>query len=125
MAILGSRGCLQPRIGGTHWDILSHPNPFYLFQMYELLYDRVVLEEGAKVAGPYKVHVSGTISELTGEKFYELFREFLFIVILMYPMPSLTLMLDILGNFLVGVFQFGIRAGRFRSCLGSLEFNKM
>jgi hypothetical protein len=43
----------------------------------------------------------------------------------MYPMPSLTLMLDILGNLLVGVFQYGIRAGRFRSCLGSLEFNKM
>jgi hypothetical protein len=79
--------------------------------MYELLYDRVVLEEGAKVAGPYKVHVSGTISELTGEKFYELFREFLFIVILMYPMPSLTLMLDILGNFLVGVFHHN-----FQSC---------
>jgi hypothetical protein len=84
---------------------LSHPNSFYLFQIYELLYDRMVLDEGAEIAGPYKVHVSGTISELTGEKFYELFREFLFIVILMYPMPSLTLMLDILGNFLVGVFQ--------------------
>ena len=65
----------------------------------------MVLDEGAEIAGPYKVHVSGTISELTGEKFYVLFREFLFIVILMYPMPSLTLMLDILGNFLVGVFQ--------------------
>jgi hypothetical protein len=81
-------------------------------------------DEEAEVAGQYKVHVSGTIYELTGEKFYDLFREFLFIVILMYPMPSLTLMLDILGNFLVGVLQFGIRAGRFRSCLGSLEFNK-
>jgi hypothetical protein len=44
-------------------------------------------------------------SELTGEKLYVLFREFLIIVILMYPMPSLTLMLDILCNFLVGVFQ--------------------
>jgi hypothetical protein len=65
----------------------------------------MVLDEEAEVAGPYKVHVSGTISELTGEKFYELFREFLFIVILMYTMPSLTLMLDILGNFLVGVLH--------------------
>ena len=83
---------------------MSHPNPFYLFQIYELLYV-MVLDEGAEVAGPYKVHVNGTISELTGEKFYDLFREFLFIVILMYPMPSLTLMLDILGNLLVGVFQ--------------------
>ena len=80
----------------------------------------MILEEGAEVARPYKVHVSGTISKVTGDKFYNLFREYLFIVILMYPMPSLTLMLDILGNFLVGVFQFGIRAGRFRSCLGSL-----
>jgi hypothetical protein len=104
---------------------LSHSNPFYLFQIYELLYDRMILEEGAEVARPYKVHVSGTFSELTGEKLYVLFREFLIIVILMYPMPSLTLMLDILCNFLVGVFQFGIRAGRFRSCLGSMEFNKM
>jgi hypothetical protein len=84
---------------------LSHPNPFYLFQIYELLYDRMILEEGAEVARPYKVHVSGTFSELTGEKLYVLFREFLIIVILMYPMPSLTLILDILCNFLVGVFQ--------------------
>jgi hypothetical protein len=82
-------------------------------------------DEEADIAGSYNVHVSGTISEVTGEKFYDLFREYLFIVILMYPTPSLTLMLDILGNFLVGVFQFGIRAGRFRSCLGSLECNKM
>jgi len=56
-------------------------------------------DEEAEVAGPYKVHVSGTISEVTGEKFYGLFREYLFIVILMYPTPSLTHMLDILGNF--------------------------
>jgi hypothetical protein len=42
-------------------------------------------DEEAEVAGQYKVHVSGTIYELTGEKFYDLFREFLFIVILMYP----------------------------------------
>jgi hypothetical protein len=65
----------------------------------------MVVDEEAEVAGQYKVQVGGTISELTGEKFYDLFREFLFIVILMYPTPSLTLMLDILGNFLVGVFH--------------------
>jgi hypothetical protein len=61
--------------------------------------------EEAEVAGLYKVHVSGTISDFTGLKFYDLFREYLIIVILMYQMPSLTPMLDILGNFLVGVFQ--------------------
>jgi hypothetical protein len=59
----------------------------------------MILDEEAKVAGPYKVHVSGTISEITGDKFYNLFREYLFIVILMYPTPSLTHMLDILGDF--------------------------
>jgi hypothetical protein len=78
---------------------LSHPNPFYLFQMYKLLYDRMTRDEEADIAGPYKVRVSGTISEVTGEKFYNLFREYLFIVILMYPTPSLTHMLDILGDF--------------------------
>ena len=59
----------------------------------------MVRDEEEVVAWPYKVHVSGTISEVTGEKFYGLFREYLFIVILMYPTPSLTHMLDILGNF--------------------------
>lgn len=59
----------------------------------------MVLDEEAEVAGPYKVHVSGTISEVTGEKFYNLFREYLFIVILVYPTPILTHMLEILGDF--------------------------
>jgi hypothetical protein len=56
-------------------------------------------DEEADIAGPYIVHVSSTISEVTGEKFYDLLREYLFIVILMYPTPSLTHMLDILGDF--------------------------
>ena len=77
---------------------MSHPIPFYLFQIYKLLYDRMARYEEAEVAGPYKVHVSGTISKVTGEKFYDLFREYLFIVILMYPTPSLT-HARILGNF--------------------------
>jgi len=56
-------------------------------------------DEEAEVAEPYKEHVSGTISEVTDKKFYDLFREYLFIVILIYLMPSLTHMLDILSNF--------------------------
>jgi hypothetical protein len=59
----------------------------------------MVRDEEEEVAWPYKVHVSGTISEVIGEKFYDLFREYLFSVILMYPTPSLTHMLDILGDF--------------------------
>ena len=59
----------------------------------------MVRDEEEVVAWPYKVHVSGTIFEVTDEKFYDLFREYLFIVILMYLTLSLTHMLDILGDF--------------------------
>ena len=44
------------------------PIPFYLFQIYKLLYDRMARDEEAKVAGLYKVHASGPISEVTCEK---------------------------------------------------------
>jgi len=43
---------------------LSHPNPFYLFQIFRLLDDRMVRDEEAEVAGPYEVHVSGIIPEV-------------------------------------------------------------
>jgi hypothetical protein len=59
----------------------------------------MVRDEEEEAAWPYKVHVSGIISEVTGDKFYDLFREYLFIVILMYLTRSLTHMLDILGDF--------------------------
>jgi hypothetical protein len=42
---------------------------------------------------------------------------------LMYPILNLTHVLDILDTSSMGV-TFGIRAGRFRSCLGSLSYNK-
>ncbi len=58
-----------------------------------------MVRDEEEVAWLYKVHVSGTISEVTGKKFYDLFREYLFVVLLMYPTPSLTHMLDILGDF--------------------------
>ncbi|RHN71801.1 hypothetical protein MtrunA17_Chr2g0280741 [Medicago truncatula] len=67
--------------------------------MYKLLYNKMARDEEADVAGLCKVHVSGTISEVIGEKFYDLFREYLFIVTSMYPTPSLTHILDILGDF--------------------------
>ena len=59
----------------------------------------MVRDEEAEVAGPYKVHINGTIFEVIGENFYDFFREFLFIIILMYQVTSLMHMLDILGDF--------------------------
>jgi len=41
----------------------------------------------------------------------------------MYPVLKLTHILNFLDTFSVGV-TFGIRAGRFRSCHGSLSFNQ-
>jgi len=38
---------------------MSHPNPFYLFQIFRLLDDIMVRDEEAEVAGPYKVHIIG------------------------------------------------------------------
>jgi len=40
----------------------------------------------------------------------------------MYPVLKIMNMLNFLDTFSVGV-TFGIRAGRFRSCHGSLSFN--
>jgi hypothetical protein len=42
--------------------------------------------------------------------------------ILMYPVLKITLMLNFLDTFSMGV-TFGIRACRFRPCLGSLNYN--
>jgi hypothetical protein len=41
----------------------------------------------------------------------------------MYPVLNLTLVLDFLDTSGMGV-TFGISAGRFRPCLGSLSYNK-
>jgi hypothetical protein len=41
----------------------------------------------------------------------------------MYPVLKITHVLDFLDTSSMGV-TFGIRAGRFRSCLGSLSYNK-
>jgi len=38
---------------------MSHPNPFYLFQIFRLLAVRKVRDEEPEVVGPYKAHVSG------------------------------------------------------------------
>jgi hypothetical protein len=43
--------------------------------------------------------------------------------ILMYPVLNSTHVLDFLDTSSMGV-TFGIRAGRFRPCLGSLSYNK-
>jgi len=43
---------------------MSHLNPFYLFQIFRLLDDKMVRDEEAKVARTYKVHVNGIISEV-------------------------------------------------------------
>jgi len=43
---------------------MSHPNPFYLFQVFRLLDDRTDRDEETEVVRPYKVHVSGIISEV-------------------------------------------------------------
>jgi len=38
MAIIGfPRDCLQPRICGTHWDIMSHPNPLFILQISRMI----------------------------------------------------------------------------------------
>jgi hypothetical protein len=41
----------------------------------------------------------------------------------MYPVLKITHVLDFLDTSSMGV-TFGIRAGRFRSCLGSLSYNR-
>ena len=41
----------------------------------------------------------------------------------MYPILKITHVLNSLDTFSMGV-TFGIRAGRFRPCLGSLSYNK-
>jgi hypothetical protein len=41
----------------------------------------------------------------------------------MYPVLNLTHVLDFLDTSSMGL-TFGIRAGRFRPCLGSLSYNK-
>jgi len=69
----------------------------------QVLDDIMVHDEEAEVVG-YKVHVSGVIAEVYEENFlYLIQKNFFIIVIFMYPMPSLTHMLDILGNFYRGV----------------------
>jgi hypothetical protein len=42
---------------------MSHPNPFYLFQIFRLLDDKMARDEEAEVVGPYEVHASVIISE--------------------------------------------------------------
>jgi hypothetical protein len=44
--------------------------------------------------------------------------------LLMYPVLNSTHVLDFLDTSSMGV-TFGIRAGRFRPCLGSLSYNKV
>jgi hypothetical protein len=48
--------------------------------------------------------------------------EVFMLYILMYPVLNSTHMLDFLDTSSMGV-TFGIRAGRFRLCLGSLNYN--
>jgi len=43
---------------------MSHPNPFYLFQIFRLLDGKMVRDEEVEVAGTYKVHVNGIISKV-------------------------------------------------------------
>jgi len=38
---------------------MSHPNPFYLFQIFRLLDVRMVRDQEAEISGPHKVYVSG------------------------------------------------------------------
>jgi len=83
---------------------MSHLNPFYLFQIFRLLDVRRVRDKEAEVAGPYKVPVSGNFFQRYKTIISISYSEDIFIiVIVMYPMPSLTHMLDILGKSNKGV----------------------